>query len=168
MARFNRSLRLRPVHTIKHVVDSQQGLVLGTNVSVNLIDTVDAPILANTAEVETGSTVNSVYLKVEAYATTAAALSNVYLIIVKNPGNNLSVITPNTVGSNDSKRYVIHQEMVMLEQSVNGNPRTLFAGVIRIPRGYKRFGIDDTLQAQLRSPGVNINFCLQCIYKEIR
>ena len=161
-------MALRPVHRIKHVVDGQFGVVLNNVQQVQLIIASDAPVLANTSEVETGSTVNGIYLNVEAYATTAGALANVYLSIQKNPGNNLGFVQPNTVGSNDDKRYVIHQEMKMLEQSVNGNPRTIFNGVIVIPKGYKRFGPNDRLTLGMFAPGVDINFCLQCHYKEFR
>ncbi len=166
----NRSRRnsLRPIHRIKHVVDVQQGIVLGTVTDNVLIQSVDAPVLANTKEVETGSTVNGIYLKVECYATTAAALANVYMSVYKNPGGNITAPVPNTVGTDDDKRYVIHQEMIMLEQSVNGNPRTLFNGVIVIPRGYRRFGPNDLLNVTFLSPGVNISLCFQCHYKEFR
>lgn len=166
--RFNRGNALRPVHRIKHVVDSQLGLILAVQSNQTLISSNDSPVLANVTEVETGSKVNGIYLKVEGYATTAGALANLYMIIMKNPGNNLTVPAPNVVGSNDNKRYVIHQEMVMLEQSVNGNPRTLFNGVIIIPRGYRRFGPGDRLTMALLSPGVNVNLCYQVHYKEFR
>lgn len=161
--------RLRPVNRIKHVVDSQGGLVLNVQQIEDLIRTADAEaILANTRDVNKGSTINGIYLKVEVYATTAAALSNVYMAVVKNPGNNLVFPNANVIGSNDNKRYVIHQEMVMMEQSVNGNPRTLFNGIIVIPRGYRRFSAQDELQLLLFAPGVNTNFCLQCHFKEFR
>jgi len=163
-----RNMSLRPVHSIKHVVDIQGGSVGGVNTANNLINTVDAPVLANTANVETGCRVNSVYLKVEAYATTGVGLANAYMIVMKNPGGNLAAVVPNAVGSNDNKRFVIHQEMVMLQEVADGNPRTLFQGVISIPRGYKRFGINDLLQIFILSPAVTINFCIQCIFKEYR
>jgi len=163
-----RGSSIRPVHRIKHVIDQQLGLVLNVAQSFDLIKTVDAPVLANTTEVETGSKVNGIYLNVEAYATTAGALSNIYMAIQKNPGGNLNFPDPNVIGANDNKRYVIHQEMKMLEQSVNGNPRTLFNGVIVIPRGYRRFAPNDTLQIKLFSGGVNTFVCFQCHYKEFR
>lgn len=150
------------------MVDSQFAAALGVQTNSTLIKTVDAPVLANTSEVQTGATVNGIYLKVETYATSAAALANVYIIIVKNPGNNITGLVPNAVGSSDNKRFVIHQEMVMLEQSANGNPRTLFNGVIVIPRGYRRFAPADELQLKLLAPGVNVNVCFQCHYKEFR
>ncbi len=166
--RGSRGMALRPVHRIKHVVDVQGGLIAGTQASNDLIKTVDAPVLANVTEVETGSKVNGIYLKVEVYATSTAALANCYMIILKNPGDNLTAFTANTIGSNDNKRYVIHQEMVMMEKNTTGNPRTLFNGVIVIPRGYRRFGPNDTLEIKLLSPGVSAEFCFQCHYKEFR
>ncbi len=166
--RFNRNRGLRPVNRIKHVVDGQFGVVLNTNLTTNLILAKDAPVLANTEEVLTGSTVNGIYLRVECYATTAGALANIYLSITKNPGGNITVPNPNAVGASDDKRYVIHQEMVMLEQSVNGNPRTLFNGVIALPKGYRRFGPNDELVLKTRAPGVDTSVCIQCHYKEFR
>ncbi len=160
--------RLRPVNRIKHVVDAQGGTILAVEQDVVLILTTDTPDLATTNEVETGSTVNGVYLKVEVNATTSAALANIYLIVWKDPGNNLTAPSPNAVGADDNKRYVIHQEMVMMQQQTNSNPRTLFNGVIAIPRGYRRNGPNDRLHVRLLAPGVNFNWCVQCHYKEFR
>ncbi len=163
----NRGMAIRPVHRIKHVVDNQGGLVALTDTGVTLIKAVDAPVLANVTEVETGSKVNGIYLKVEAYATSTAALANLYMIVYKNPGANITSPQPNAVGSDDNKRFVIHQEMVMMEKNTTGNPRTLFNGVIVIPRGYRRFAPNDQLIVTLRA-GVTSDYCLQCHYKEFR
>ncbi len=165
--RFRRQ-SLRPINRIKHVVDRQGGIGVATQNILDIISTVDAPTLANTEQVETGSTVNGIFLKVEVYATSSAALSNVYLAIVKNPGANLTFPNANAIGGNDNKRYVIHQEMVMLEKSVDGNPRTLFVGVIAIPKGYRRNGPADKLQILLFTPGISVDFCWQAHYKEFR
>ena len=159
---------MRPIHRIKHVVDVQGATGVGVALENALISTADNPVIANTTEVETGSKVNGIYLVVEAYATSAAALSNLYLTVFKNPGNNLTMPEPNVIGASDNKRFVIHQEMVMLQQVAEGNPRTLFKGVIVIPRGYRRFGPDDRLTMELLSPGVTTFWCMQCHYKEFR
>ncbi len=169
MARFyNRGNALRPVHRIKHVVDLQGASAAGANTGNTLIESNDAPVLANTNEVETGSKVNGIYLKVEVVATSSAALSNCYLAIVKNPGGNIAATVPNAVGADDNKRYVIHQEMIMLQKQTGSNPRILFNGVIAIPRGYRRFGPNDLLRIFILSPGVTIDWCFQCHYKEFR
>ena len=163
-----RGSSLRPVNRIKHVVDIQGGIVLGVTQRDDLINTTDTPTLGVANTVQTGSIINGIYLKVEVYATSDGALSNVYMSVAKNPGNNLAIPTPNATGVSDNKRYVIHQEMVMLNRQINGNPRTLFNGVIAIPRGYRRFGPDDTLELALLAPGVNIDYCFQCHYKEFK
>jgi len=167
MPRFNR-MALRPVNRIKHVVDSQQAGAIGANVTVTLINSVDAPVLANTNECITGSRVNGIYLDVEAYGTSAAALSNLYMYVWKNPGGNLTRPGANAIGASDNKRYVLHQEMVMFQKVANSNPRTVFKGVIALPRSYRRNGPQDILELVLLAPGITFDVCVQCHYKEFR
>ncbi len=164
----SRGFALRPVNRIKHVVDKQSAVTAGTTENTALIDAKDSPALANTEEVLTGSTINAIYLKVETNATTSAALANCYMFVGKSPGNNITFPAPNVVGASDNKRFVIHQEMIMFQQQDGSNPRTLFNGVIKIPKGYKRFGPDDALIFSILAPGVNIQYCFQCHYKEFR
>lgn len=169
MARFrNRGMALRPVHRIKHVVDQQGGITGGASQNIDLIKTVDAPVLANVTECETGSKVNGIYLHVEVYATGTATLANAYMFVFKNPGNKLTAPANNAVGASDIKKYIIHQEMVMLEKNTTGLPRVLFNGVIVIPKGYIRNGPSDRLKLVIFTPGVPIDFCIQCHYKEFR
>ncbi len=161
---------LRPINRIKHVVDFSQTLTAGVNLTLNLVSANDDPVIGQTAQVLTGSTVNAIYLKVEVASneTDAGAIPNVYMFVAKNPGDNLTLPSPNTVGGNDNKKFIIHQEMVMLNNLAGGNPRVLFNGVIVIPRGYRRFGPADKLVLGIRSTAVNITSCVQCHYKEFR
>ncbi len=152
-------------------MDAQGGIVAGTQTVVNIVDALDAPVLANTDEVETGSRVNALFLNVVVAATGTAALANVYMMLYKNPGNNIAVAqvpNANTVGSSDFKKQVFHQEMNMTEKNTTAIPRTLFKGVIRIPKLYRRQAINDKIIIALFSPGVNFDFCFECIYKEYR
>ncbi len=164
MTRFT---RMRPVKSLKHIVDKQGGLTVGALQAENLVNAVDAPLTAsNPDQVEVGSTVNSIFLNVQVSATSTAALANVYMYILKNPGNNLALANPNAIGVSDIRKFVIHQEMTMTEKNTTAIPRTLFKGVIKLPRGYRRFGVNDRLQVVLLSPGVTYDYCVQCIYKE--
>ncbi len=168
---FRRSrlnLAIRPVHRIKHVFDSQFALAAGTAGNQTIVTTVDAPVLANTAECETGSKINGFFITCEIYGTSSAALSNAYFILFKNPGGNIANPAPNTVGSNDNKRYVIHQEMVMLQKVDTSNPRTLFKGVVAVPRHLRRNGPNDLWRVGVLTPGVSADVCLQVHYKEFR
>ncbi len=165
--RFNRYLH--PVNTKKHVIDQQGGLVVATQQSIGLVKGVDAPTLGVTNSCAVGSTVKSIFLNVQVYATSTAALANCYLIVYKNPGNNIATFpNANVTGSSDTKKLIFHTEMVMLEKNTTGLPRNLFKGVLRIPRHMQRVGQDDVIAIQLFSPGVTVDFCVECIYKEIR
>ncbi len=156
------------------MVDIQTAVPIDTKLEQTLIQAKDAPVLANTFEVVTGSTVNGIFLTVEVVATEVSTgkTPNFYLAVYKNPGNNITFPDANAIGSSDSKRFVFHQEMVMINAQADdsGNPRNVFKGVIRLPPRFKRFGPDDRLFAQLFIPstGVACNACLQCHYKEFR
>ncbi len=171
MPRFNRGMGLRPVQRIKHVVDDQGAVTLGTQDTTVLILASDTPTLGATNTVITGSKIHGIYLKAEVSATSGTALANVYIAIMKNPGGNLTAPAANVVGASDNKRYIIHQEMIMVQKfdaDVSANPRILFNGVIKIPRGYSRFGPNDSLLLLVLSPGANLDLCTQCHYKEFR
>ncbi len=160
----------RPINRIKHVVDFNGTLTAGTQLNDEIVVATDTPTLANTLGVQTGSKVNGIYLHVEIASTEtdAGAIPNVYMIIWKNAGANLSSPAANNVGANDNKRYVIHQEMVMINNLAGGTPRTLFNGVIVIPKGFRRFGPNDELKISVLSTAVNIALCWQAHYREFR
>ncbi len=163
---------MRPINRIKHVVDTQSAIPVNTQIEVVLADATDTPTLAQKEEVETGSTINGMFITVEGVAseTSTTATPNVYIIIYKNPGNNVVIPNGNAVGVSDNKRFVIHQEMVMINPVDGGNPRNLFKGVVVIPKSYRRMAPDDRIGLQIFVPstGVALNACVQCHYKEFR
>ncbi len=160
---------IRPVQRIKHVIDSEGGLVAGTQSTIDIVKAVDAPTILSPTQVITGSIVNGIYLHVEVSHTSGVGRPNVYMAILKNPANEIAKPMANAVGITDQKRYVIHQEMIMMSGDAgNGLPRPLFNGVITIPKGYRRMGPDDRLTVLLLSPTVAADFCLQSHYKEFR
>ncbi len=171
MARY-RSMALRPINRIKHVVDSSQTTAAAATSFFTIALAKDAPVLANTSEVETASKVNGFYIRFEAASNEAidlGAIPNIYLYVWKNPGGNLTRPTSNAVGANDNKRFVIHQEMSMIENKGQGsNPRTIFNGVVVVPKGMRRMGPNDKWEVVFLSPALNIAACLQCHYKEFR
>ncbi len=173
MARYrNRGMALRPVHRIKHVVDIQQALPVNTLLPVSVITTHDNPVITSPAQCETGSKVNGFFATVEVVAseTSTTATPNLYIYFAKNPGGNLSFPNGNAVGVHDNKRFVIHQEMIMLNPVDGGNPRNVFKGVVKIPKGYIRNGPNDLLQMYMFIPstGVAVNICAQFHFKEFR
>ncbi len=167
----SRGLKLRPVNSVKHVVDIQGGLVLDVQTVATLIEAQDNPVLANNTDVPTGSHVKSFFLNVQVAAAATAALANVYFYVAKNPGKQIVVGNfpdANKVGVSNLKKLIFHQEMIMTEKNTTAIARTMFRGVIKIPRHMQRMGQDDEIDIYLYAPGVAFDFCVQCIYKDFR
>ncbi len=172
MARFRSRNALVPINRIKHVIDSSATLAGAAVSGFQLAITADSPTLSGTSEVMVGSKINGFYIRFEVASnedTDLGAIPNVYFYVWKNTGGNLTRIAPNAVGSNDNKRFVIHQEMTMIENSVRGgNPRTIFNGVVVVPKGMRRMAPNDLWEVVILSPALNIAACMQAHYKEFR
>ena len=169
----SRALALRPVVSLKHIFDAATSAVGGDIVSTLVpIEAVREPNLLIPNTINQGSVVKSMYMRIEVLATGLFnGVPRVYMAVQKNPGNAHSTTNPNDVGVNDLKRFIIHQEMTMVgEVGDSPFPRTMFQGVIKLPRGYQRFGYNDRLTVQFsldagETTGV-VNVCGQFIYKE--
>ncbi len=175
MARaMSRALRIRPVNSLKHVVETNGAVSMGAASVTDVINTVDSPVFTNTVNVHVGSYVRAIYLRVEVVgAASAGGVDNIYLGIFKNPANDLSIPNLDTLGGTDKRKFFIHQEMIMLSPPGTDNlrfPRTMFKGVILIPKSYQRNGLADKLQVVLQhraGEGTQLTeFCVECIYKE--
>ncbi len=168
-----RGLALRPVHSVKNVVDVATSTVLALTSIVPIIETVDVVNLASPTEVSVGSTIKAIFLRVEVLATGVfAGVPRVYMAVYKNPAGNLGFLNANAVGTDDRKRFVFHEEMTMVTEpgaSTSSLPRTMFQGVIRIPQRFRRFGHDDQLDVILQNGSGETsgiaNVCVQAIYK---
>jgi len=179
MARFSsrgRGMGLRPVQSLKHIVDINSTVVGAAQVVFPLIIADDSPTLAQVERVLNGSTVHSIYVRVEVGANAASSLvPRIYMYVMKNPGNNLTTVNASSTGDADEKKFIIHQEMTMVGE-ITGTTlppsRTMFQGVIRLPRGYKRFGFNDRLLMVFNHEAtetlMSTRVCVQCIYKEFR
>jgi len=176
LARFRRDLH--PVNSLKHVVDTSG--VTSEVVSVtDIANAVDAPVRGTSNNVNVGCVINFIFLVVEIVGAVAyAAVPRVYMCVNKNPANEIGTLNPDSIGVQDTRKFVIHQEMMMVSQqasSAGGGdftfPRTMFKGVIRIPRHMRRMGLDDRIQMRIMndsgaSTGTT-RWCMQAIYKEI-
>ncbi len=167
-----RAMRLRPVHSLKHIVDTATSAVLAVISEVPVITAVASPSLASVTQINQGSTVNAIYLNIQVLATNVfAGVPRIYFAVMKKPGGGLTNPNPNAAGASDNKKFIIHQEMLMVANAADsGFPRTVFTGVIKIPPRLKRFGYNDELVVLFQNgvgetTGIN-NVCVQCIYKE--
>ncbi len=172
---FRRTNRLRPINTLKHVIDNQQVIAAGTAVDVSLIEGTENAVSTVAIENDVGSRVNSIYLNIQIIASTDAVglVQNAYMFVFGNPGGNIAAVSipaVNAVGISDFRKQIFHQEMRMLSDTADSIPSSLFNGVIKIPKKFQRIGIDDEIRVRIGSPsgGPEITACVQCVYKEIR
>ncbi len=177
---FRRGLGLRPIDSVKHVVDSSGIIALVTNTVLQpSIDGVDTYSLSDVNGVPTGAKVFSIFYSMYFIAEGGELATEVPLVdwyIIHNPGdtfadtfdaNNLP--TPGATGSHKNKRHIIHEEKGLTgggEVSLAGLPM-IFKGVIRIPRGRQRIGQNDTIQVCGRT-NFNTKFCIKAIYKHYK
>ncbi len=174
MPYFRRTSRLRPINSIKHIVDLQGGVVPDSKTDNVLVSTVDNPDTTVANQCQSGGRINSIFLNVQVVnAADATAVNNAYFIIYKNPGDNIagaSIPKANETGVSDFRKQIFHTEMAMLSDTNDSIPITLFKGVLKIPRHMQRLGINDSIKLQLFTPigGATLDFCIQCIYKVYR
>lgn len=174
---MSRALALRPVNSIKHVVDTNGSVFAAAPSVTDIIRAIENPDYnVTTNQVHVGAVMTWFFLNVQVIQQiVAGGIDNIYLTIYKNVGNNTPLlVNGDAIGTTDLRRFIIHQEMVMTGSgnTVNSSiPKTLFKGVIRIPKSLQRFGTQDRLQVHISHRTGEATqqsaFCLQCIYKEM-
>jgi len=169
-----RGLGLRPVNSLKHVVDIATSAVTNVVSVIPVIDVEENPVSTSPAQVSVGCRINAIYLRVEVLATgTFVTVPRIYMTVQKRPGAAIPTVDPSAVGISQHRKWVIHQEMTMVGGTTDVQiPRTMFQGVIKIPGKMNRFGVDDRLNVNFQHDAGETtavtNACVQCIYKEFR
>ncbi len=173
MPRYQSRMAKHPINSLKHVVDFQGGIIgAAAPTIVQLVKGEDNPVVgSNPEQVNIGSHVNAFYLNIQVAAAGSGALANIYFFIAGNPGgliSNASFPNGNVVGTSNLRKMIFHQEMQMTEKNTTAFTRTLFRGVVMVPRKFRRIGAKDLIILSLFSPGVDFDICFQCIYKEYK
>ncbi len=170
---------LRPIDSVKHIVETSSVIAATTNtVALNLLAGVDTYTLADSNGVPTGAKVNGMFLSIFIISEGGELASEVPLAdwyIIKSPGNVFSgfstsqLPTPGATGIHINKRHIIHTEKGLTgggDVSLAGVPM-VFKGVIAIPRHMRRIGQDDSFKLCLRTNFAS-KFCIQAIYKHYK
>ncbi len=172
---FRNRNSMRPINTLKHVVDIQAQIASGGQTEFILANGLENPVTTDADAINVGSSIRTIFLNVQIVNDTNAVgtINNAYMYLFLNPGGNIGASDRpdvNAVGASDSRKMVFHQEMAMLSDASDSIPITLFKGVLKIPRKGSRIGINDSIGVRIGTPtgGAVMDICIQCIYKEIR
>lgn len=163
MARRRRGLRLRPINSVKNIVDSTNiGVAAGVTTDVDLAIAVNTYAGAVT-DVPIGAKVSHVYLFFQIQPQ--AAQGNVDAFIAKAEGSIVAALpVPGATGGSSHRRFILHEEKGIPGVFNNGSPPLTFRGVIKIPKGRQRFGENDFLRLRLRC-STAYDTCVKAIYK---
>ncbi len=163
-----RMTALRPVNSIKHVIDTEGTLTAGTPSTNPVI--VAVPNVSDTTfkpgDVRVGATVNGVFISLFIIGSTGAPVNgsaNWHLIKLHalQSGPN-----PGATGASELRNQIIHEEKGLIG-SGDGTAMA-FKGVIAIPKGMRRMREGDVWQVVIRMPNQGADdaqFCLKVIYK---
>ncbi len=131
---------------------------------------VNAPVSTVATDVSQGCVIKAVYCIIDVCGLAATGVLNIAdFFIMKNPGDNLTVPSPLSVGTSNEKKFVFKQWRFMIMRSQDGNMPFHWEGWLKIPKRYQRMGTDDTmLLAFTCSSGVTGHISSQFIYKWYR
>ncbi len=166
MGRFRSRLGSQ-IHSIKHVVDTEGGLLAGVNsdnVITNALNQRRDPF--QPIDVETGDQVNGFFVSLFVIGSTGAPVVgsiNWYIAKVRN-GQNFGSAFPDAgnTGTSNVRNQIFHEEKG-LAGSGDGTPMA-FKGVIVVPKNMRRQREGDQFVIRITSVD-DAQFCLKVIYK---
>ncbi len=165
-----RSSALRPVNSIKHVIDTEGALAMTGASSISDV-VVAVPNLDPNSftpnEVRVGAKVNGFFISVFIIGSSGAGIGasiNWYIIKVHDQQTVLPL--PGETGSSAIRNQIFHEEKG-LAGSADGTPMA-FKGVIAVPKGMRRMRQGDKFQIVIALNAAATDaatFCLKAIYK---
>ncbi len=135
----------RPVITsIKNQMTFQTGIT-DVPVDILLAKAVTTPSPTVATDVSHGCIIKAIFLSFDFCGTLGSGtLNSGTAYLAKNPGDNLSLPSPESVGGSNEKKFVIRMWRAMIMRNQDGNVPYHWEGWIKIPRRYHRMGTDDT------------------------
>ncbi len=160
-----RALSLRPVDSIKNVVDDFNTITTTTQQLV-IAKAKDSPVTTVNSDVKRGCAIKAIWCSFDVCGTgTSGTIQKTGLYIIKNPGNNLAIPGVFSVGTSNEKKFIFKQWQFMTMRNQDGNPPFHWEGWIKIPRRYQRMGTDDLLQMVWANDTLTGHMTSQFIYK---
>lgn len=137
---------LRPVNSTKNVVNDTYSITSATSVK-QIVIAKDSALLTQSTDVERSCTIKAIWVELDVCGTGTSGTNNHFTgYLIKNPGNNLTNPAPQSVGSSNEKKFVFRMFSQMVMLTSDGAPNFRFAGWVRIPKHYQRFGADDRIE----------------------
>ncbi len=157
------------VTSIKNVFNNGFG-ISSTTVTKNLAKAVTAPSPTVSNDVSHGCIIKAIWVVVDVCGLAGTGvLNNFTAYLAKNPGANLTLPDPNSVGTSNEKKFVFKMWRAMIMRNQDGNNPYHWEGWIKIPKRYQRMGTDDLITFVIQcTAAVTGHASVQGIYKWYR
>ncbi len=142
----------------------------GTLQNTLIAKAVNTPASAVQTDVSQGCIIKAIYCIIDGCGLGGTGvLNNADFYLIKNPGNNLIVPNPISVGSSNEKKFVFKQWHFMIMRNQDGNTPFHWEGWIKIPKVYQRMGTDDIISiVNINTAAVTGHFSFLMLYKWYR
>ncbi len=144
--------------------------ITSTKVDTTFAKAVNTPLSTVSSDCSQGCLIKAVWIVLDVCGLAGTGvLNNFNAYLIKNPGANLTLPDPASVGTSNEKKFVFKQWKAMIMRNQDGNNPYHWEGWIKIPKRYQRMGTDDTLVLSVNcSGGVTGHASVQAIYKWFR
>ncbi len=163
---FRRSRGFRPIiNSIKNQPNFVDGVVAATNLTRTIALAVATPDNLVSTQCENGCKIFRFYFEWWYYGLSTGNTNDIVdAYIIKNPGTNLTVPNPGSVGTSNEKKFVFKTFKGLGGTKTTGGTPYHWRGWIKVPKQYQRMGTDDVIQFVVRSPTTG-NSCFHAVYK---
>ncbi len=160
----------RPViNSIKNEVHFSIGTT-GAAATILIAKAVNTPLSTVTTDTSQGCIIKAIYCILDGCGLAGTGvLNNLDFYMSKNPGANLTLPAPISVGSSNEKKFIFRTWHFMTMRNQDGNTPFHWEGWVRIPKRYQRMGTDDRIDIiHQTSSGGSGHFSGIFIYKWYR
>ncbi len=139
----------------------------GTPTTNLVAKAVNTPLSTVNSDVANGSSIQAIWVNINGCGLAASGvLNNMGIMLMKNPGANLTEPNPFNWGTSNEKKFVIRSWLFMIMRNQDGNVPFHWEGWVKVPKPYQRMGTDDTWTITFaNTAAVTGHFSAEFIYK---
>ncbi len=142
--RFTRRRMQAPINSIKNQPFFGTGIT-GTPTEILVAKATNTPLSTVSTDVSNGCQINQIWCSLDVCGLGGTGVLNSFVAyLAKNPGDNLALPAPFSLGTSNEKKFAIKTWSAMIMRNQDGNLPYHWEGWVKVPKVYRRMGTDDT------------------------
>ncbi len=161
------------INTVKHYVQYTNAALSSGIINTNIIaeGVINTALPVNTHDIKEGSNLYRVYLELWLKGTGSSDGDTQFnLAVYRNPSGDHTMIAAdlNNLMAYSNKKNIMFASQGVLSGAGAGQSVAIIRQWIKIPKGKRRFGPDDTLEYAIMTTGTGMQRCGLAVYKEFQ